>query len=450
MNESMDRVIADWLDEGPESGHRDGLERALAATRRVGQRPGWSLPERWIPLPLTMARTWSQRPILAIATVALLMMALLATALLIRSQRQSPSPFRNGAVVWAADGDLFTADRLDGTPRTLVSGPEVDSDPVFSPQGDRIAFERQGPEGGRAMTVSLDGSDIEELASFPIGVDLLGWSPDGTALLVTPVGPDGPLRQTEVINVDGSGSRLLALDSGPILYAGPWRPVGRHLALDTLHEVSIPDADGTSTGRLPTYARNLVWSPDGQHLSFLADPDAIYIADIDPNGAMTDLRRLPTATQQQTHLMWSPDGKHLSFVSTDARGSSALNIADIDENGEVTDLRQVAAFVVDPRWSPDSSHLAFVQGIALAPLLQVGIVNANGSGYRLAGPEMDRTRTIDLTWAPDGRSLVIFEHPVGVLDPPVGPNAKAWSVDVATGEQTEVQAPVVSWQRLAP
>ena len=45
MNESMDRVLADWLNEGPENGPREGLERTLAATRRVGQRPGWTFPE---------------------------------------------------------------------------------------------------------------------------------------------------------------------------------------------------------------------------------------------------------------------------------------------------------------------------------------------------------------------------------------------------------------------
>jgi len=57
MNESTDRVLADWLHEGPEEGPREGLERSLAATRRVGQRPGWTLPGRWIPTELTMART---------------------------------------------------------------------------------------------------------------------------------------------------------------------------------------------------------------------------------------------------------------------------------------------------------------------------------------------------------------------------------------------------------
>ena len=54
MNESMDRVLADWLREGAEEGPREGLERSLAATRRVAQRPGWTLPGRWIPMELTI------------------------------------------------------------------------------------------------------------------------------------------------------------------------------------------------------------------------------------------------------------------------------------------------------------------------------------------------------------------------------------------------------------
>ena len=88
MNESMDRVLADWLREGPESGPREGLERALAATRRVGQKPGWAFLERWLPMQLTMARTPSLRPILAVVMLALLIVALVATALFIGSQRR--------------------------------------------------------------------------------------------------------------------------------------------------------------------------------------------------------------------------------------------------------------------------------------------------------------------------------------------------------------------------
>ena len=43
----LDPIVAEWLGEGPEAGPDRGLERALAATRRVHQRPGWTFPGRW-------------------------------------------------------------------------------------------------------------------------------------------------------------------------------------------------------------------------------------------------------------------------------------------------------------------------------------------------------------------------------------------------------------------
>ena len=188
MNESMDRVLADWLREGPESGPREGLERALAATRRVGQKPGWAFLERWLPMQLTMARTPSLRPILAVVMLALLIVALVATALFIGSHRRPlPAPFgpaRNGAVVYAEAGDLYIADDLSGEARALVAGPEQDSYPVFANQGDRVAFVRETDGGFQVMTVNPDGSDLTALGELPGGLDRMRWSPNGDALLV--------------------------------------------------------------------------------------------------------------------------------------------------------------------------------------------------------------------------------------------------------------------------
>jgi len=91
-------------------------------------------------------------------------------------------PARNGAVVWAVDGDLFIADELNGAPRPLVSGPDVDSDPVFSRQGDRIAFVR-GQDRSRIVAVSSDGTELTELATVPGLVQGIGWSPPSPDLL---------------------------------------------------------------------------------------------------------------------------------------------------------------------------------------------------------------------------------------------------------------------------
>jgi Tol biopolymer transport system component len=116
----------------------------------------------------------------------LLMVAVAASAPFI-GRLQSP-PFRNGAVVYAVEGgenadqlDLFIADQLGGPARPLVVGPDSDSSPASSPQGDRVVFTR---EGARIMTVSLDGSVVTELAS-PGTVVRLDWSPDGSTLLAS-------------------------------------------------------------------------------------------------------------------------------------------------------------------------------------------------------------------------------------------------------------------------
>jgi len=424
MNESMDRVLADWLREGPEQGPREGLERALAATRRVGQKPGWTLPERWLPMQLTMVRTPSLRPILAIVMMALLTLALVATALFIGSQRRAvPPPFgpaSNGAIVFDKAGDLFIADELSSDTRVLVGGPESDGWPGFSNQGDRIAFIRVGDGDFQVMSMLPDGSGVETLAELPGEFNGYGWSPTGDVLLVnfTESGITG--FRYAIVNADGSGYRELDLGR-PADYAG-WRPDGRHIVF---------------RGQLD----------DGKAGIFIADADG------------TNIRQLPIESVDMVdfeNLGWSPDGKHLSFMSagevlgTELRWQSA--IADIDANGEMTDLRPLrldfdSTAERQPAWSPDSSRLALL--IDQLPNRQVGIVNADGSGYQLVGPQTSASKNIlGYNWSPDGKTLVITEFP----DEEASREAerKIWSVDVATGEQTEIQNPVATWQRNAP
>jgi Tol biopolymer transport system component len=420
MNESLDRALADWLHEGPENGPRDGLERALAMTRRAGQRPGWTLPERWLPMQLTMDRTRSQRPILVIVILALLIVALVATALFVGSQwRQPPPPFHNGAIVYERDGDLFIADQLNGMPRMLVAGPESDSNPVFSPQGDRIAYVRNTTRMGVSwiMTVRPDGSDVTELASTgSIGLRL-AWAPDGSAILAGAGGTHGAGVQRSrllLIQSDGSGSRML--DAGPDIPAGPasWRSDGRQIAF-------------------------LGWQED-------ADAPGVYVAHADG----TDVRRLPLdSLVGSSGLEWSPDGSQLGIVGVNP------TVVGFDADGTMTASHQLPLdpeSTVEPAitWSPDGSNLALM--LREGSTLRIGIFEPDGSGYRIVGPAVTNLGTTHFAWSPDGRSIVINGHALRE-DPDTLTNSwveKAWSVDVTTGEQTEVQTPVDSWQRLAP
>src|SRR5262245_11739765 len=162
MNATTDRQLADFLREGPDTGPREGMERAIAATHRIGQRPGWATTERWSRMDIVMARTPNSRPFLVLATVALLIVLVASAALLAGSQPRLPDPFglaRNGAVAFWADGDLLVADALGAAPRVLVAGPIVEGSAAFSRQGDRLAYVRERSDGLDLIVARPDGTD---------------------------------------------------------------------------------------------------------------------------------------------------------------------------------------------------------------------------------------------------------------------------------------------------
>lgn len=420
MNESMERVLADWLREGPERGPSEGLERTLAATRRVGQRPGWTLPERWIPLELTMIRTPERRPLLLILALGLLVLALVATFVVVGSMQPSlPAPFgpaRNGSIVFERDGDLLIADALDAPARALVAGPEVDTFPVFANQGDRLAFVRELDTGGfLLMSVHPDGSSLTELARFPGGFDGFRWSPTGDAILLNFTETDPSGFRLALVNADGSGSR--ELDIGMPADWASWRPGGRHIAF---------------RGQLG----------DGTSGAFVAD------------AAGTNVRRLPIETSALVDfegLAWSPDGNHLSFMSAGRLAGTTLRwqigIADIAADGTMTAhryLRLDADSFAEmlPAWSPDSSQIAFI--LETAGQRQIAIARPDGSTpARPVGPQTPGANGLAQAWSPDGRTLTIS------ILPTVGA-ATFWSVDVASGETTELEVRGQAWQRLGP
>lgn len=417
MNDPFDLTLADWMRDGPERGPQEGLDRALAATRRASQRPGWTFLERWLPVDMILSRTPSARPFLILVAVALLALALIAVAL-VGAPRPTPlpapfGPARDGLIAFERDGDLFLADALDQPARLLVGGATDDRAPTFSRQGDAIAFQRVDPAGGiHLMRVAINGQDVRELAGpFP-SVAAVAWSPDGQQLLVT-YGDDQP--RVAVVAADGSGRRELAFD-GAADYAS-WRPDGRTIAFrgtsadEIGPEVFLAAADGTDVRSL--------------QLADFADADEYF------------------------GLTWSPDGTRLAYSHYGDLGFQ-VDTADIDPTGSVTgvhDPRYIPGSTSEmlPQWSPDSRSLAFIAD--LGGQRQVAIAPADGSApARFVGPQTTPQQAgFGFDWSPDGRTLLIS------MWPREG-DQKLWSIDVASGDatqQTGVSLDVPSWQRVA-
>ncbi|GAB4198644.1 MAG: hypothetical protein OHK0022_18240 [Roseiflexaceae bacterium] len=128
--------------------------------------------------------------------------------------------------VWAPDGKRLTfapvvGDKRqivdlsidDGQRRVLTSEPDGASNPAWSPDGSRLAYQstRPGPYNAPMVVANADGSNRREIGFGVIG-QTMRWSRDGTQLAyVTDVRTD---RRVVVVNADGSGGSPIAVGGG--------------------------------------------------------------------------------------------------------------------------------------------------------------------------------------------------------------------------------------------
>ena len=80
---------------------------------------------------------------------------------------------------------LWTVPAAGGEPRRLTAGPS-DTAPAWSPDGRWLAFLRDG----QVHVLPADGGEPEQLTDLPLGAGEPVWSPDGARIALTaPVDP---------------------------------------------------------------------------------------------------------------------------------------------------------------------------------------------------------------------------------------------------------------------
>jgi dipeptidyl aminopeptidase/acylaminoacyl peptidase len=131
-----------------------------------------------------------------------------------------------GVPAWSADGvialtrgfpsDIWTMDPDSGDETQLTDTPHTDEGPLWSPDGERIAFVRSVRSRANAdlWLMSADGSAERRLTvGIGRGVSSYVWSPDGNQIaFIRPVGPDAA-REIWVMNADGTEPRRLDSDA---------------------------------------------------------------------------------------------------------------------------------------------------------------------------------------------------------------------------------------------
>ena len=244
------------------------------------------------------------------------------------------------------------------------------------------------PDGTGLRNLTPDG----EFESAPI------WSPDGRKILF--------IREGSLYVMDADGSGRMKLADGQAISEHRWSPDGRMIAYvdvrqlgeDVFEDLWVIQADGTGQVRLTEHGFNFSWSPDGR-LVYTSDDDLgdVHLRVVNADG--TGSARL--TSQAAFQPAWSPDGTRIAFVTLDAKDLFLINPDGSDE----TNLTQGLSVNDAPAWSPDGSRIAFGTAPPTpGPDMEIAVINRDGSGeVTLTSPPGFDFQPV---WSPDGTKIV--------------------------------------------
>jgi hypothetical protein len=178
------------------------------------------------------------------------------------------------AVDGPADG-LYITDLASGITSLLPGTTKGDMNPLWSPDGQTIAFTR-GPSSGligapgpyNIVVTNVDGSDFRQLTEGTNANYAMAWMPDGNRLLYTVASRDGAFLHIMDIQ-SGEISPLFDRNyNGTVVVS----PDGKRLAFEEMlpldkYGLFISDLDGSNRKLLadgdPYIVTIPAWSPDG-------------------------------------------------------------------------------------------------------------------------------------------------------------------------------------------
>jgi Tol biopolymer transport system component len=216
----------------------------------------------------------------------------------VRGSRRGLVPDPILGVAWSADGEelAFTGSkggrsgiytvRADGTGARFLRGTKGGSNPVFSPDGSKIAFARPGHRGlslaSTPWVANVDGSGARRLIGWHKNVTFTpaSFSPDGSTLAVTRSEFASDEPKVLLLRLDRNGVRTLAeRASEPEFSPDGSRIVFVKHSIEGRGKLKVAHSDlftmapdGTNPKRLtrtPWVAEtHPSWDPSGQRIAF--------------------------------------------------------------------------------------------------------------------------------------------------------------------------------------
>ncbi len=242
---------------------------------------------------------------------------------------------------------------LDGTGhRQITHGTTDDSDPVWSPDGTKIAFIRvippktkTGSSQGNIWIVNSNGTGLKQLTSGPHFDDDLQWNRDSKGLTIS---RQGSKYGRYTLDLDGH----LAIVANTEHYQYRSAPVGDLIAYGR------PETDQEDDHRYDIWVTNHLTKP-GKRLTFYKT--------------------------EMYSPVWSPDAKGFIFVILQSGKGKSIQWLASDGKSKKTLQQGMNKYYEDLVWSPDGKRIAFCESnrnlepMQNASFRQLYVMNADGS-----------------------------------------------------------------------
>jgi hypothetical protein len=250
-----------------------------------------------------------------------------------------------------APADLYRISPDGGDLEPITTDDPPDSDPKWSPDGQRLAFDSTREDGQRNIWILEANGDLVRLTGDTGATNRFAtWSPDGTKIAYEHNG------QIWTVTVDNP-STAKRLTSGPTDSVPTWSKTNviafQRGSGGNSQVFTVAAAGGTPKLLIDNgagAAGQPSWSANGKRIAYTRLEDGvrrIWVANAD---AQSGRKRLTTGDECPCQFpTWSPDGTQLAFMMVGANGNEQIAVI-AATGGEVTPLTDESMRAFTPGW----------------------------------------------------------------------------------------------------